>query len=114
MHRDPRITLIEALEFCGYGPVDNHIVGEAVDFCQADNLRELERSNFFAGAALKNKARSNNAAKVRSAKIGDYVNHLSLADIEYVDGIERRLGNPFKHLSHDSKTASEKFPHNET
>ena len=39
---------------------------------------------------------SANAAKVRSASVGDYANHLSAVDIAYIESTENRIGNPFK------------------
>jgi hypothetical protein len=58
-------------------------------------LRALEKANFFDSERL-GRQNAGNAAKVRSARIGDHTNHLSAQDIAYIEAIEDRLGNPFK------------------
>jgi len=95
MHANAAGCLAQALDFAGYGPVDADVVAQSVHFCQSDNMRSMEKENFFKTATLRNKAASANSAKVRAARIGDHVNHLDAADIAYVDALEQRLGNPF-------------------
>jgi hypothetical protein len=95
LHENASSKLKEVLEFAGFADVDDGAVEKAVNFGQADNLRELEKANFFDSERLGSYA-SANAAKVRSARIGDYANHLSAEDIAYIEAMEDRLGNPFK------------------
>ena len=99
LHENASSKLKEVLEFVGFTDIDDGAVEKAVKFGQADNLRELEKANFFDSERLGGYA-SANAAKVRSARIGDYANHLSAEDIAYVDAAENRLGNPFKALAY--------------
>jgi hypothetical protein len=99
LHDNAADKLIEVLQFAGFADIDDSAVEKAVEFARADNLRELEKGNFFNSERLGSYA-SANSAKVRSASIGDYANHLSLEDVAYIEVVERRLGNPFKASGH--------------
>jgi hypothetical protein len=95
LHHDPSDKLIEVLRFAGFADIDEAAVEKAVEFARADNLRELEKANFFNSERLGSYATAN-SAKVRSASIGDYANHLSPEDVAYIEVMESRLGNPWK------------------
>ena len=105
MHRNPVACLTDALAFCGFGPVNSSLVKQAVAFATADNMRKLEMSGFFKSQSLSNHTNPD-AAKVRTARIGDHKNHLSEADIAYIDALEATIGNPFTATGSPSKAIS--------
>jgi len=93
MHQDAVSCLTQTIEFAGFGEPDQRYVCEAVEFCRAGNMRRLERTGFFRTTRM-GYADTPEGYKVRSAKIGDYVNHLSPEDIAYINKMEQRMGNP--------------------
>ena len=95
MHESPEGCLQEALNFLDIGPIEALALKQAVIFSSAENMRMLEQSGFFSSHRL-TKPVHPNAAKVRSARIGGYKNHLKPSDIDYIDGVEKRFGNPFR------------------
>jgi hypothetical protein len=60
----------------------------------------LEQSGFFSSHRL-TKPVHPNAAKVRSARIGGYKNHLKSSDIDYIDSVEK--GSEIRSGSTDSQ-----------
>ena len=95
LHQNPADRLKDVLDFAGFGDIDDRAVARAVEFGAADNLRKLEKANFFNSERLGSPGTAN-GAKVRSARVGDSANHLSAEDIAYIEAMEKRIGNPFK------------------
>jgi hypothetical protein len=97
LHRDTGGCLTRTLEFGGHGDVNKERVAQSVEFCRPENMRELERINYFNSLKLKpGKDKSSLGAKVRTAKVGDYTNHLTPDDVAFIEGLEEKIGNPFK------------------
>jgi hypothetical protein len=97
MHRDTVATMESTLNFIGITPVDHELLSQAIDFSKADNLRKLERNNFFESGRLRTEQSApKEAMKVRSATIGDHQNHLSAEDLTYIAEREDVYNHPFR------------------
>jgi hypothetical protein len=96
MHADTIGTMESTFKFMGIQDINNDLLRQAIEFSQADNLRELERKNFFKSGRLRSEdSAPKEGMKVRSAKIGDHLNHLSPEDLAYIAERETLYNNPF-------------------
>jgi hypothetical protein len=96
MHVDAASVLRGTLEFCGFQELDETIIRRAAKFCEADNMRKLEQKRFFRSSRLRLASEGEaRGAKVRNAKIGDYINHMTDKDIVFIHRIQEQIGNPF-------------------
>lgn len=96
MHLDTIGTMTRSMEFMGVGNIDRNLLERAIEFSKADNLRELERKNYFKSGRLRSdESAPDQALKVRSAIIGDHLNHLHQEDLDFIAGREVFHGNPF-------------------
>ena len=86
--KNPNDSLIRILEFIGIKSVNRNFVKSAIEFSKFENLKVLEKSNFFDDGMLKPKnIDDKNSFKVREGGIDKYKKHLSNSDIEYLDNI---------------------------
>lgn len=99
LHRDTVGELRRVIEFLGIAGVTEATLDAAVDYCRFDNMRAIEAENQFGTSALSARDRSDEATyKTRKGEIGGFREHLTAADIEYVDAvIADRLDPLFAH-----------------
>jgi hypothetical protein len=96
MHRDPEACLRSTLAFAGFPLGSESDLEGTISFCRAENMKLLERDGFFESNRLSVTSDPDGlGAKVRSAKVGDHLQHMSAGDLEFIADTERRLGNPF-------------------
>ncbi len=96
IHQSPKQVLKECLKFLGLSSVDNKKLDKAIEMSNFSNMKKLEAENFTPGGPLELRdKKDNDSYKVRKGIIGDYQNHLSQEDIEYVDGLLKQFEYPF-------------------
>jgi hypothetical protein len=97
LRSQPEATLGEIARFLGESFADEQIAN-AVAFGSVDNLRALERSNYFRNQSLTLRDPGNEETlKVRRAKVGGYSEDLDAEQLRWVDSLiadrlDRRLG----------------------
>lgn len=85
----------KALEFLGF-KIDPRLLSETIEFARFDNLRILEEKGYFQSGALGcNVARQREAKKVRAGRMNGYREHMTAADIDYVQSMMARIGHPW-------------------
>lgn len=97
LRKDPRAGLAATLEFLGI-PVHAHTVAEAASFADFDNMKKMEVSGDFRSNAMRPKGSGAGAMKVRSGKIGGFVDHLTGSDLEFIDRKIAEIGDPLGSL----------------
>jgi hypothetical protein len=96
MHHDTIGTMIKSMKFMGLENIDPDLLAQAIEFSKADNLRELERKNYFKSGRLRSEESApEEALKVRSAIIGDHLNHLTQDDLNFITERKIHHGDPF-------------------
>ena len=93
MHADPAGALIELLSFAKI-KVDRDAASEAAEFSRFENMKRMEREGFFESKALRSGGAEADAMKVREGKVGGFSEHISAADLAFIDDAITRLGNP--------------------
>lgn len=94
MHTDPIKALKSALVYTGLNEPNSDLVEASVKFCRFDNLQTLERENFFAKKAMQ--ARDTNKIetyKFREGSVGNFRNHLNIADLEFIYSLLSEIDN---------------------
>jgi hypothetical protein len=87
MRTDPEAQLKRIVEFLGMQPDETHIKN-AVEFSSVENLRKMEKENYFwrSGSRVKAKDPSNpHSFKVRRAKVGGYRDYFDDAQVAEID-----------------------------
>lgn len=96
MHHNTIGTMTQSMEFMQLRNINPDLLAQAIEFSKADNLRELERKNYFKSGRLRSEESApEEALKVRSAKIGDHVNHLTQKDLDFIAERKAHHGDPF-------------------
>ena len=86
MHRDPKGSLITALDFLNVQDVPEALVDEAIAFGAFENLRKIEMADAFGHERMRAADQSNpDSFKVRRGKAGGYVDYFSAEEIAYMD-----------------------------
>lgn len=102
MRTDPEAQLTRIVEFLDMQPDAAHIKN-AVEFSSVDNLRKLEKENYFwrSGSRVKAKDPSNpHSYKVRRAKVGGYRDYLDDDQLVEIDTmVDSRLSDVFGYKS---------------
>jgi hypothetical protein len=93
-HVDPALTLRRSLRFAGLAEVDEALVERSVQFARFDNMRTMEERAYFQHEAMRRTGGSDTARKVRSGRVGGYLQHLSAADLVFIDEAIARAGGP--------------------
>jgi hypothetical protein len=102
LRAEPEKQLARIIEFFGLQPDETHI-RNAVEFSSVENLRKMEKENYFwrSGSRVKAKDPTNpHSYKVRRAKVGgyrDYFDDKQLAEID--DMVDSRLSDLFGYHS---------------
>ncbi len=89
MRAEPEKQLARIVEFLGMQPDDNHL-RETVEFASVDNLRKLEKENYFwrSGSRVKARDPSNpHSYKVRRAKVGGYRDYFDDDQVARIDAL---------------------------
>lgn len=99
MHQDLAGVLRDTLDFIGW-PIDEQALERSVIASSFDNMRAAERSAAVEHKSLRDHSgmrdRSDQRGrKVRSGKVGGYQEHLTAADIDFIDAAIRKQGDPF-------------------
>ena len=69
----------------------SELFGEAVDFAAFDNLKELERTNFFANSRLTPVDPDDpNSFKVRRGKVGGYIDYFDSEQVASMESLVRQ------------------------
>ena len=112
MRSDPETQLKRIVEFLDMQPDEAHIKN-AVEFSSVDNLRKLEKENYFwrSGSRVKAKDPSNpHSYKVRRAKVGGYRDYFEDDQLAEIDAmVDNRLSDVFGYKS-DLETTPAKQP----
>ena len=95
MLSDTGAAVRKTLEFLGF-EIDQRLLAEAIEFARFDNLRTLEDEGYFKSGALGgNVAVQQEAKKVRAGRMNGYHEHMTAADIDYVQSMMAKIGHPW-------------------
>ncbi|MEN8763304.1 MAG: sulfotransferase domain-containing protein [Thiogranum sp.] len=89
MRAEPEKQLARIVEFLGMQP-DETFLKDTVEFASVDNLRKLEKENYFwrSGSRVKARDPSNpNSYKVRRAKVGGYRDYFDDDQVARIDAL---------------------------
>ena len=90
MRTRPEEVLISIVEFLE-APFSSQEVGAAVEFAAFDNLKELERKNFFANSRLTPVDPDDpNSFKVRRGKVGGYTDYFDSEQVASMESLVRQ------------------------
>ena len=90
MRSRPEELLMSIVEFLE-APFSRREIGEAVDFAAFDNLKELERTNFFANSRLTPIDPDDpNSFKVRRGKVGGYIDYFDSEQVASMESLVRQ------------------------
>ncbi len=102
LRSDTEQQLVRIVEFLGLEPDAQH-VRDAVEFATVENLRKMEKENYFWRSGSRVKARDPNnphSYKVRRAKVGGYRDYFDDAQLAEIDGmVDSRLSEVFGYHS---------------
>jgi len=102
LRSDTEKQLTRIVEFLGLEPDTQH-VRDAVEFATVENLRKMEKENYFwrSGSRVKAKDPNNpHSYKVRRAKVGGYRDYFDDAQLAEIDGmVDSRLSEVFGYHS---------------
>ena len=102
LRSDTEQQLTRIVEFLGLEPDAQH-VKDAVEFATVENLRKMEKENYFwrSGSRVKAKDPNNpHSYKVRRAKVGGYRDYFDDAQLAEIDGmVDSRLSEVFGYHS---------------
>jgi len=95
MRAHPIETLGVLVEFVG-APFSRAEIQEAVEFASFDNLKKLEKENFFHNQRLQARDPDDpNSFKVRRGKVGGYVDYFDQDELARLEGLVRERLAPF-------------------
>jgi sulfotransferase family protein len=95
MLSDTGTAATKALEFLGF-EIDQRLLSEAIEFARFDNLRVLEEEGYFQSGALgRTAAMQQEAKKVRAGRVNGYREHMTAADIDYIQSMMAKIGHPW-------------------
>jgi len=104
MRVQPEIELLRIIKFLGMDP-DDELIRETIEFSSVENLRKLEKENYFRGGSrLKAKDSSNpDTFKVRRAKVGGYRDYFDDEQVATIDElVNTRLSEVFGYATEES------------
>lgn len=102
MLKDTELVLRQTLALAGHVSVDEESMRHAVAFCRFAEMQSHERNGFYKASVLKLFGDDPRAMKVRKGGVGGWREFMSPDDVEYVDGMIAKLGDPFAHLYDES------------
>jgi len=90
--KHPVDSLREVLEFCGFAPINEQWLAEAVDFSSFDKMKAMEKERKFDHTILRpGDPGDPDSFKVRRGKVGGYLDYMDAEDIACVDAAIERL-----------------------
>jgi Sulfotransferase domain len=96
MHENPKKVLSATLSFLGLDVVEDDIITNAVEFARFNNMRKLEKIDFFNRSSMRpGNDTDEESYKVRRGVMGGYNSYLSSDDIEFIDQVIKETGCPF-------------------
>lgn len=96
MHADTENVLRNVLTFLEEEQVDEDILRASVEFSRFENLKRLEKADYFHRKRLRpGDVSDTESYSTRRGKIHGYTDYLSEEDIQYLDGIIEELKSPF-------------------
>jgi hypothetical protein len=95
LHADPERAFEQQIGLLLDGPVKQDFLREAIAAGSFENMRRMEEDGKVWDPD--NKA-NKDAFKVRKGQVGQYRQHLSDRDIDYIDSMTVEMGNPFSVL----------------
>ena len=88
--------LINTMKFLGLENIDENDVREAIEFASFNNLKKLEREEYFSQSSMRPGNKSDNESyTIRKGEVKGYSSYLSESDIDYIDTLIQELGCPF-------------------
>ena len=97
MHTEADFVLKNTLEFLGETELDENMIKKSVEIAKFNSMKKQEKADFFKNDAMQpTNKEEQRSRKVRSGIIGSHKTELSEEDIEFIDKIEKEIGNPFK------------------
>jgi hypothetical protein len=110
MRAEPEKQLARIVEFLGMQP-DAAFLKDTVEFASVDNLRKLEKQNYFwrSGSRVKARDPSNpDSYKVRRAKVGGYRDYFDDDEVARMDAmVNAELSDIFGYAEEPGPTGSE-------
>lgn len=98
LSRNPMPILHETLNFLEVEQVQPEILQQAIVFSSFDNMKQLERKNYFKDSILRQEIKGDSeSSKVRRGKIGGYVDYLDQDDLRYIEDTVQEMGIPGCH-----------------
>ena len=97
MRTQPQTELTRIIRFFDMEP-DDRLINDAVEFASVENLRKLEKDNYYSsGSRVKAKDSSNpDSFKVRIAKVGGYRDYFDDEQLKEIDDlVDLRLSEIF-------------------
>ncbi|MDI4637799.1 MULTISPECIES: sulfotransferase domain-containing protein [Halomonadaceae] len=92
LHSNTHFTVKKILNFIGISSIDENMLAEAIHHCSFDNMKKMEKNQYFSTSALRAaNTNDNDSYKVRSGKVGAYHEHLSDDDIFFIDTATERF-----------------------
>jgi hypothetical protein len=106
----PVEMLAGVVDFLG-APFSNEEVEDAVEFAAFENLKELERTNFFKSSRLSPRDPDDpDSFKVRRGKVGGYADYFAPADVAEMEAWVRDRLDPVFGYQRASANVSEEGP----
>lgn len=113
MRADPETQLGRIVSFLGLEPDPAHI-RSAIEFSSVENMRKMEKENYFwrSGGRVKARDPSNpDSYKVRRAKVGGYRDYFDDRQLAEIDGlVDTRLSEVFGYRSGAVPASSDDSP----
>jgi hypothetical protein len=110
MRAEPEKQLARIVEFLGMQP-DEGFLKDTVEFASVDNLRKLEKQNYFwrSGSRVKARDPSNpDSYKVRRAKVGGYRDYFDDDEVARMDAmVNTELSDIFGYAEEPGPTGNE-------
>jgi len=96
MMNNPEANLIKTINFLGLENIDVYTIKKAIEFAKFDNLKKLEREQYFNKKAMRPANKSDDESyTIRRGKVGGYVEYLNQDDIKYIESVIQEIGCPF-------------------
>ncbi len=96
LQEDPERFLSLTFKFLGLDSVEDTIIKRAIKFADFNNMRELEKANFFRRESISpGNTDDDESYKVRRGIVGGYKSYLNEADIDYINLVVEESGCNF-------------------
>jgi len=97
LHESPNYVLKNVLRFLEIKDIDDELISKAVDYAQFENMKKLERNNYFKKNLMKpTDVNDFQSYKVREGKINNYHSYMSATDIDFIEKVKEVFQCPFE------------------